>query len=55
MGDAKLRERLEADIAVGAKLGITATPVIFLDGRRVENPSVKAVEILLAHLLEAKE
>jgi len=48
------RERLEADVAVGAKLGITATPAIFLDGRRVESPSVKAVEILLAHLLESK-
>jgi protein-disulfide isomerase/uncharacterized membrane protein len=55
MGDAKLRERLEADVAVGAKLGITATPAIFLDGRHVEDPSAKAVEILLAHLLGPRE
>jgi protein-disulfide isomerase/uncharacterized membrane protein len=49
LGDKTLRERLERDIAVGAKLGITATPAIFLDGRPVANPSAKAVEILLAH------
>ncbi|MHC4974408.1 MAG: DsbA family protein, partial [Planctomycetota bacterium] len=55
IGDKSIRERLERDIAVGAKLGIKATPAIFIDGRRVENPSPKAVEIVLAHLFKAVE
>jgi protein-disulfide isomerase len=53
--DAGLRARLEADVALGGKLGITATPAVFIDGRRVDDPSAKAVEILLAHLLGPRE
>lgn len=51
MSDAALRARLERDVALGARLGVTATPTMFLDGRRVEDVSPKALEILLAHVL----
>ena len=45
------RARLERDVALGQRLGVEATPTMFLDGRRIENATPKVIEILLAHLL----
>jgi protein-disulfide isomerase/uncharacterized membrane protein len=51
MKDEALKKRLEDDVALGDRLGVDATPALFLNGRRVTNSSPKTLEVLLEDLL----
>ena len=46
------RERVQRDVALGRSLVLDGVPVLFLDGRRVPDPPLAALPLLLDHLLE---
>lgn len=51
MKDASLKEKLERDVTLGVRLGVDATPTMFLNGRRIRMSSPKALKILLEEIL----
>ncbi len=42
-----LRQKIEADIADGKKAGVTGTPTIFVDGRRLKNRDLATISSLI--------
>ncbi len=44
--------RVRSDIELGARLGVDATPSVFLNGRRVRDISGRALELLIRRELE---
>ena len=49
-----VRNKVKSDIELGSRLGIDATPAVFLNGRRVRNLSMKALEFLIVKVLESQ-
>jgi protein-disulfide isomerase/uncharacterized membrane protein len=45
------KERLEGDVALGVRLGVTTTPALFLNGRRLASANPRALEYALDHAL----
>jgi len=43
-------ERIGKDIAIGTRLGITATPAVYVNGRRVRPPSPEVLKQVLDHV-----
>ena len=42
-----LRQKIEADVADGKKAGVTGTPTVFVNGRRLKNRDLAAISILI--------
>lgn len=42
-----LRQKIEEDVADGKKAGVTGTPTIFVNGRRLEKRDIKSISILI--------
>jgi protein-disulfide isomerase len=48
----EVREAILADIESGIQLGLAGTPAVFLNGRRLYDLRLQAVEFIVAHELE---
>ena len=48
----EVQAEVAADIALGNRLGIDGTPAVFLDGRRVYDTRLEALEFLIVHRLK---
>jgi protein-disulfide isomerase/uncharacterized membrane protein len=49
-GDAATKAKVRADTALGTRLGVDATPAVFLGGRRVRDLRLTALTVLVVHL-----
>ena len=45
--------KIKSDIELGDRLGVAATPSVFLDGRRLKHKSSAALELLINNRLES--
>ncbi|MHC5032831.1 MAG: vitamin K epoxide reductase family protein [Planctomycetota bacterium] len=50
---APINSRVKRDVALGLRLGVTETPALFLNGRRVPTISLPGVALLIKHQLES--
>jgi len=48
-----LRQKIEDDVAVGKKSGVTGTPTIFVNGRMLKNRDIEAISRLIDDELAA--
>ena len=47
--------QVRRDVDLGIRLGVDATPTVYLNGRRVADPGFEALTTLIGHLLEELE
>ena len=55
LADPASRERVERDVALGRRLGFLGIPEFYLNGRRVPDPPLRSLPLLLDHLLVKKD
>lgn len=53
LDDETTRQKVEQDIDLGIRLGVVATPTVFLDGRRVQQPDPESLLFLIYRELSA--
>ncbi|MDZ4684875.1 MAG: hypothetical protein SH850_07260, partial [Planctomycetaceae bacterium] len=49
--DPQIAEKIHADAELGGRLGVTATPTVYLNNRHVTNLNSGVLDILIHHLL----
>lgn len=50
--DGEIAAKVESDVKLGIRLGVDATPAVFLNGRRAHDTRAEALRVLIAHEIE---
>lgn len=53
-GSDAVQERIRDEVKLGLDVGVDGTPSVYIDGRRVRQPSLEALTILIEHELEER-
>jgi protein-disulfide isomerase len=54
VGDAATAAKIKSDVELGKRLGVDATPSLFLNGRRLPDNRPQTIRLLIAHEVERK-
>ena len=54
VADAATAEKIKSDVELGKRLGVDATPSLFLNGRRLPDNRPQTIRLLIAHEVERK-